>query len=153
MYNVIKVSSANCQGLRDLTKRTDVLNYLESSGSNIICLQETHWVDKDIKCIKNIWRGDCFINGANTNSRGVAILIKPNFEYKIAKVASNKEGNLIILDMILSDISFRLINAYAPNVDSPKYFAEIETHIIETEMEHVILCGDLNLTLDPRLRQ
>ena len=151
MENIIKVSSANCQGLRNLTKRTDVLNYLESSGSNIICLQETHWIDRDLSSIKNIWRGDCFINGTKTNSRGVAILIKPNFEYKIEEVISNNEGNLIIIDFLLNDTSFRLINAYAPNTDSPEYFSEIESHIADTKMQHIILCGDLNLTLNPSL--
>ena len=151
MEGVIKVLSANCQGLRDKTKRADVINYLEGLGGNIICLQETHWVNKDIGSVKNIWKGECFINGFKTNSRGVAVLIKPNFEYKIRETIANKEGNLLILDIILNDISVRLINVYAPNIDSPNYYLEVERYIKTAETNYVILCGDLNLTLNPNM--
>ena len=43
-----------------MAKRTDVLNYLENMGGNILCLQETHWVELDIGNLKNIWKGDRF---------------------------------------------------------------------------------------------
>ena len=56
----IKVLSANCQGLRDLKKRADVLNYLDSLGGSILCLQETHWTENDLSAIKNLWQGDSF---------------------------------------------------------------------------------------------
>ena len=73
MGGLIKVLSANCQGLREMTKRTDVLNYLDKLGGNIICLQETHWVNNDIGSLKNIWNGECLLNGNKTNAKGVAI--------------------------------------------------------------------------------
>ena len=130
MENAIKVLSANCQGLRDIAKRTDVLNYLRSMGGNILCLQETHWSESDIGSLKNIWKGDCFINGSKTNSRGVAILISPTFEYTVSKIPANNEGNPLSIDLKLNDTSIRIINAYAPNIDSPQYFKNIESYVI-----------------------
>ena len=38
------------------------------------------------------------------NARGVAIFIRNNFEYKIGTLEHDKEGNMIILDLIISDI-------------------------------------------------
>ena len=151
MENVIKVLSANCQGLRDIAKRTDVLNYLRSMGGNILRLQETHWLESDIGSLKNIWKGDCFINGSKTNSRGVAILISPTFEYTVSKILANNEGNLLSIDLKLNDTSIRIINTYSPNIDSPQYFKNIESHILSTEIEYILLGGDLNLILDPKL--
>ena len=72
--NKIRVLSANCQGLQNKQKRLDVLNYFGQKDVNILCLQDTHWTDKDLKDIKNIWFGDCYIHGCKTNARGVASL-------------------------------------------------------------------------------
>ena len=134
-----------------MAKRTDVLNYLENMGGNILCLQETHWVERDIGNLKNIWKGDCFINGCKTNSRWVAILITPNFEYTVSNILANNEGNLLLIDLKLNDTSLRIINAYAPNVDTPQYFRTVENYITSAETDYILLSGDLNLTLDPRL--
>ena len=134
-----------------MNKRTDVLNYLEGLGGNILCLQETHWVERDLCSIKNLWKGDCFINGSKSNSRGVAILLKPNFEYSVSNVSANDEGNLLSIDITLNDTSLKIINAYAPNTDSPQYFKNIENHIATSQTDYILLSGDLNVTLDPKL--
>ena len=41
----VTVLSVNCQGLRIMDKRIDVLHYLDNLKANIICLQDTHWLD------------------------------------------------------------------------------------------------------------
>ena len=66
----IRIISANCQGLRDIYKRTDVLNYLADNGPDILCLQDTHWLTDDQKFIKKLWPGECLLNGTRTNARG-----------------------------------------------------------------------------------
>ena len=65
---------------------------------------------------------ECFISGSKTNSRGVAILIKNNFKYKIHDIQCDFDGNLLILDLNIASISVRLINIYAPNLDTPAFF-------------------------------
>ena len=45
----------------------------------------------------------------------------------------------------------RIINAYAPNVDTPQYFRTVENYITSAETDYILLSGDLNLTLDPSL--
>ena len=72
----ISVFSANCQGLRDINKCTDVLNYLQNLNSSKICLQDTHWVEKDLKPLSKLWQWQILINGYKSNARGVAILLK-----------------------------------------------------------------------------
>ena len=74
----IKVLSVNCQGLCNKEKRNDVLNYLGSLQARIICLQDTHWIDSDIRVIKQVWNGNIKIKGEKSNSRGVTILINGN---------------------------------------------------------------------------
>ena len=124
MKNLTKVLSANCQHLRHMSKRRNVLNYLDKLESNIICLWETHLVNKVLGTLRNIWEGECLINGDKTNARGLAILIKPNFEYKIVNTLCNEDGNMIILDLTNGEMSYCLIIAYALTVDSSKYFSQ-----------------------------
>ena len=40
----IRITSVNCQGLRDTKKRMGVITYLAHLESNILCLQCTHWI-------------------------------------------------------------------------------------------------------------
>ena len=102
-----------------MQKKQDVLTYLEKLGAGIFCLQDTHWLDSDIPSIKQIWKGDCLLNGKKSNSRGVAILFTGNFEYKIVLTFADDNGNLMGANISLSDCTLKLINVYAPNKDTP----------------------------------
>ena len=75
--------SENCQGLKDSKKEFDVLNYLHGTKANIICLQDTHWTDNDVKNFWQNWKGNFIFNCFSSNSRGFAILFKVNSEHKI----------------------------------------------------------------------
>ena len=148
----IKLLSANCQGLRDLKKRADVINYLDSLGGNILCLQESHWTKNDLSTIKNIWKGDCFLGGTRTNSNGVAILIKSNFEYEVVEHFIDNEGKIVWLNILINKkLKVKLINIYAPNKDTLDFFKKIGNITESSNMDYVTLTGDFNITLDPQL--
>ena len=101
--------------------------------------------------ILKIWSGEVIINGKSTNSRGVAILLSKNFEYKIEHIFKDNDGNLIELDLIISDIKLKLFFIYGPNKDNPDFYESIENKIINNEQDYVLLAGDLNITLNPDL--
>ena len=44
----IDIFSANIRGLRQQFKRRDIFDYIKNLKSDIICLQETHLVQKDL---------------------------------------------------------------------------------------------------------
>ena len=145
----LKFLSANCQGLRDKIKRLDVWNYLLKFNPNVICLQDTHLTPNDENQLKLMSNCHCLISGKKTNARGVAILLRNNFAYKITNSFSDNDGNYQYLDMELATMTLRLINIYAPNSDTPTFFQSIETLVLENTCDHLILCGDFNLVMDP----
>ena len=148
----IVMSSANCRGLGDRKKRIDVLDYLKNTKSNIVCLQDTHWLTSEERNIRKIWDNPCYLNGIKSNARGVAILIKNNFEYSVQDKIIDQNGNMIVLDITLSnEFSIRLINIYAPNDDNPEFFQHIDHLITTSNCDYSIICGDFNLTLNPDL--
>ena len=145
--NNLVVLSANCQGLQTLEKRRDVLSFFKDKNINIICLQDTHLCEKDISEVKELWGGDCFLNGRSTNSWGVAILLKHNFEYEILDCKRDKVGNYLLLVMKLYNITINLLTIYGPNNDNPAFYNEIQN--ILTETDYTVICGDFNIVLDP----
>lgn len=144
----IKVLSANCQGLRDMKKRVDVLNYFKERKVDILCLQDTHWVDKDEPLIRSIWGNNCIIHGFKTNARGLAILFGGKVEYKINNI-DKSVTNMLTVDIKISDIELKLVNIYGPNTDSPAFFQHLGSVIESCNLDYILLCGDFNLILDP----
>ena len=43
-----------------------VIKYLDDFEANIICLQETHWLESEEKILFRIWTDDCFLSGLKT---------------------------------------------------------------------------------------
>ena len=62
----IKVLSANCRGLRETSKRYDVLNYLEGKNADIICLQDTHLMESDAFDLKKTMERTFYIAWGET---------------------------------------------------------------------------------------
>ena len=148
---IIKILSANVQGLRDRQKKFDVINYMKNLSPQILCLQDTHWINEDYDEIKKIWDGELVINGSKTNARGVAILFSSNFEYSISYTEKDDMGNMITLDFNTNNTNIRLITVYAPNKDNPEFFEELNLRIENSQSDYTIVCGDFNLTLNPEL--
>ena len=101
--------------------------------------------------VKQDWDGDVFLNGTRSNARGVAILISNNFEYHVVNTEKDNEGNLLLMDLEIENFKFRIINIYGPNTDDEKFFLEIKCKICNSEQDHLVICGDFNLTLNPEL--
>ena len=119
---------------------------------NILCLQDTHLIKSDEHDILTTFPTcKCIIHGCKTNSRGVAIIIKNNFEYSIKNITTDSVGNLLLVDLQLPGFSLRIINIYAPNNDNPQFFDKLSKYIEDSNETYSIICGDFNLTLDPNI--
>ena len=146
--NSILVLSANCQGLQNLKKRADVINFFRETNAHIICLQDTHLTEHDSREFKNIWEDTFFIHGRKTNSRGVAILFRNNFDFTIQDVIKDSDGNLLHIQFETFNMKFNLFNIYAPNTDVPNFFIHINKAISKSVVDYNIICGDFNLVID-----
>ena len=55
-----------------------------------------------------------------------------------------------ILQLINFTATINLINVYAPTHDDPGFFNEFKDLAFKRDFDYIILCGDLNLVLDPK---
>ena len=115
---------------------------------DIVCLQETHSKKKDSKRWKSEWGGRIFFSHGESNSRGVAILIRKNVQVKMKRSHIDESGRYLILEIEFESLSFIISSLYAPNEDKPSFFNDLFKKVAEIPIENKILVGDWNLVLD-----
>ena len=79
--NGLSICCVNVQGLQNDTKRRDVFERLREKYS-IICLVDCHFDKTKENIYTSEWGYQAYFSSFTTNSRGVAILFKNNFELK-----------------------------------------------------------------------
>ena len=79
----------------------------------------------------------------------VVILFNNNFECTIHDINKDDNGNWLQTIITVSGIKINLITIYAPNQDNPAFFGTIKDSAEQINTNYVLMCGDLNLVLDP----
>ena len=149
MGDSIRIVSANVRGIRQPLKRVDIWNKLIELKANIVLLQETHLVKRDLNDVRKEWNIDFILSDYNTNSRGVAILIQHNFEYNITNTYSDKTGRYLIVSMDIADTSsITIVNIYGPNHDDPELLKELFAKSEDFQSDFLIYAGDWNVALE-----
>ena len=87
-----------------------------------------------------------------TNAQSVEIILSNNFEYEILACNKDQEGNYLQPILKLTSFTINLISIYAPNLDRPDFFTNIQS-LIETDiaLDYNVIFGDFNLVLDPKM--
>lgn len=147
----LDIASYNFRGLQTEKKRRKVFNYLHEKKHDIVMIQETHSTKKNERVWRNEWGGSVVYSHYNSKARGVAILFRKGLDYQIHKKKVCSVGRYIILEIEINDLLFVLVNVYAPNEDSPKFFEMLFTHVNTFENPHKMYSGDFNIVRDPNL--
>ena len=79
----------------------------------------------------------------------MAILLNNNFEFKVSVVIKDDDANFLQLLVSCNELNINMINIYAPNNDQPEFFTKVFEAANYDGFDHVVLCGDFNLVLDP----
>ena len=149
MDNTLTIASFNCRGLGDFYKRRDTFHFLREKQFSIYLLQDTHFTPELEDRIKREWGFDAYFSSYNSNSRGVAILINSNIEYKLVNVSKDINGNILVLCIKAFDKEFVIVNIYGPNDDRPNFYENVIEMIEATGItDNVIIGGDYNLVLN-----
>ena len=89
-------------------------------------LQETNWDRELILKMERIWRGRIYVSNGVNKSCGVAVLTKNNALFKnIKEIYKDEIGRQLILDLDYKNSNIRLMNSYAPNIETEKQRKDI----------------------------
>ena len=139
----------NCRGLAECKKRRDILQFVREKSYNIAFLQDIHIEQQNLNKMKAEWGSEIVASTYTSNSRGVAFLLKNNFEYKIEDIKTDNNGNFCILQLEVTGKKLCLVNIYGPNHDNPSFYEELFLHIAELQYDSLVCGGDWNLVMDP----
>ena len=149
--------SFNCNGLGNKGKRQKVFTFLREKLKNgFVFLQETHSVLNLEKEWKFQWGGDIYFSHGTSNSTGCAIAFSKDFSVKIVNQSKDNDGRLLILEAIINDKKFLLINLYNANTESDQLTV---LDVLTSKLDGLdlnascipIFGGDFNLIFDTSL--
>ena len=64
-------------------------------------------------------------------------------------VHSDELGNMLMIDIKINYTNYLLLNIYGPNTDNPVFFFEnIQQSLQNRQYDHLIWCGDFNITVN-----
>ena len=128
-------------------KRRKVFNYLHSKNFEIVLLQESHSTKAVEKVWRNEWGSQIHFSRGSTNSCGVAILISRSLDFKLITLKRDSEGRFLQIVAKIEGMRITILNCYAPNSDSPNYFAQNFAQSGILENDSCIIGGDFNTIL------
>lgn len=151
MGEVVRLTSLNVKGANSAIKRRKILLYLKQKNPDLVFLQETHLEKNDVLLLQRDWVGKVLYSAGSSSQRGVAILIRKNFNIKVLKQQSDEEGRWIAMDAELFGIRCTFMNICAPTADLPGFFVDISNVITQFGSSYIIVGGDFNKVRDPEV--
>ena len=148
----LKIASLNCEGLHDRRKQVLVRDYCRAENINVLFLQETHINSEKLATdISTLFQCKIFWTFGTNRSRGCAICIFDNFDFKVDRFFRDFEGRLLYVDLTVGERFFRLLNVYCHNDDKDR--AEFFQHCIQylSTNKVIIFGGDMNSILNMQL--
>ena len=110
--------SLNIRGISNFRKRKTIFTWCRKQKADIIFLQETHSTEKNEAQWKREWGAPFFCSHGANNARGVAILIRNNFDCIVEQKVADAYGRFLILKVLLNGEQTLLVNIYGPNRDN-----------------------------------
>ena len=151
-----KFISLNVRGINNFRKRRTIFTWCRKQKVDVIFLQETHSTkDNELLWIRKMGRSFFFCSHRVNNSRGVAILIRNNFDCSVEEIVTYADGRYIMLNVLLKGERTILVNIYGPNRDNKLvdfYHSVLKSiKINDFDTENIIMGGYFNCPLNPIL--
>ncbi len=154
------IATLNVRGLREKQKCESVSYWFNSQKIDILCLQETYCTKDFEDKFKYQWLQNafsiehCFTD--SSHSKGVTIVFRKGLNVKIENVLRSENGRRLLINGIIENQRFSIVNIYAPNIISDRiaFFKRLSKYIKQhiTEDNFLFVCGDFNSVMDTRDR-
>uniref|UniRef100_A0AAR2LBN1 exodeoxyribonuclease III n=1 Tax=Pygocentrus nattereri TaxID=42514 RepID=A0AAR2LBN1_PYGNA len=141
----------NVRGAGSREKRLKIFNRLSDLQADIVFLQETHMSKTPTYTLTSPQFPHAYSACYNSKQRGVAILINRRIHFSISNNITDPEGRFIILNLSILNMHLCIANIYGPNVDDPSFFHNIFTALSDHSDTKLIIGGDFNLVLHPKI--
>ena len=119
-----KISSSNIKSLNVNSigknpKRFQVFSFLKRKDADIFILTDTRLNPVVENAVKAEWGGPAYFSSFNSQSRGVAILLKKNLPINVVNISKDVNGNLLCILLNFDEKNILISGVYGPNQDCP----------------------------------
>ena len=148
----LSILSLNCNGIRDQSKRSGLLQWLRSLpvSVDIVCLQETHCVS--VAECSSWFRSsgfDSVVSGGSTHSCGCIVLFRPTVS--LVNSWCDSDGRFLQCEFSYSAKLFRVCCIYGPNRNPARDLFLDDLHLEIDPSIPTVLAGDFNSVFDRAL--
>lgn len=151
MAGPFKLLSYNCRGLNNPVKIRWVSNELTKVRPSVIFLQETHQKKALPRLIKSNWFPHEYQAPGSSKARGVAILFSKTLPIRDPVCQKDPTGCYIFVKMVMDDIPYTFASIYSPNTNQLTFLKDTLVALEAFKAGEVLIGGDLNTVIDPRL--
>lgn len=151
----LNLASLNVCGMRDVSKRGWMFDWVRQHNIDIFLCQETHCRSLvEGRVWEKEWGGRAFWSFGFGHSLGVGILVRRNLNLENVSFYSHPSGRLVLINFLFEGCEFRVINVYAPNrgKERKRFIETLDRHLMGRRCH--IVAGDFtfvhNLNLDKR---
>ena len=107
---ILHFISLNAQGLRDLSKRSRLMQWLSHENVKIISLQETHFSEEiKLKIDTEFSSWQCYHSFGNSRNRGVSIFLHNSLNAKMNCVVQDNDGRYLLLNILINQDNITMI--------------------------------------------
>ena len=151
---MVKALSLNVRGLRQRKKRYNLFQWLKKENYDVVALQETYVLEKDIEYWSKLWGGQFYATPGSAHSKGNILLIGKNAEVSNV-VYTEVDERTQVVTFQRDGCEFVVINCYGPCEDEQKcaYLEQLNNVCTEYNSDtcKLILLGDFNVILNNSL--
>ncbi|CAH2275783.1 Hypothetical predicted protein [Pelobates cultripes] len=148
----INLYTINAKGLNSPQKRARTLREIRALKISIAFFQETHFLaTKAPKFSDKYFPTGYYAHNPSTKSKGVAILFSADTQFRLEAEEKDREGRYLFLKGHIGDAQITLVNLYLPNKGQKSFLASALRKLEAFSAGTVIIGGDLNAPLDPKM--
>jgi exonuclease III len=138
----LRIASFNARGMTNKNKRKSLFSYFKNNKYDVVCLQETHIIDRDREEWQKQWGGVIFYSEGTNRSKGEVILISKYFKGEVQLKLSQER--ILVVSVVHDRFNITIANVYAPNITKDKidYFQNLVDILKVYEDDDLIVVGD-----------
>ena len=138
-HEPLNLISFNTRGLGEIKKRRNIVGWLQKFHKctfKFVYLQETHSTVKTEAQWKKDWDNrKIYYSHGDSSSRGVAIILPKNTEYKVIEVTRSSNSRYVTINLETENSTF----CFTPNTIKPKEQLKWLNEIQEILLKTIIL--------------
>uniref|UniRef100_A0A8C5QPK6 exodeoxyribonuclease III n=1 Tax=Leptobrachium leishanense TaxID=445787 RepID=A0A8C5QPK6_9ANUR len=142
----------NTKGLNIPEKRSRLLREAHANRTSVLFLQETHFrLGSAPQLLNSNFPQGYFSDFYGSKSRGVAILFSKTVPLIMEDVLTDRDGRFLFVRGTIAEKQYTFASLYLPNVDQHRCLRKILRQLSSFAEGTLVVAGDLNVPLDPRL--